>query len=162
MKPYRREEPRETMTHTEPGVNASGRTYDEKNALNAKVDAGLAEAQYEADLAMAGETQKDDQFATVQSVLFHPYLATNVKVLLMQLVWLNRPLTAADLEKGSGLSPLAILHNLKPMIELGALRARFVMVDESNGETVRVFDVVEGIAGKLALVKAPEPVKANG
>lgn len=144
MQPYRREEPRATMT----------------NATDEKVDAGLAEAQKAADDAMAGEIELDvaqreglSLVAGLQPILFHPHLAPNVKALLMQLVWLDAPLTAEELEKGTGLTPLSILHNLKPMIELGGVRARFVMTDETTGATVRKFEITNDLASALRAVK---------
>lgn len=161
MKPYRREEPRETMTNAPHDLN----TMDADTTDRGPLDAGLADAEMAAaDYREAVDpgyledaaAEPNDLSAFLQSVLFHPHLIPNVKVLLMQLLWLSREVTADDLSKATMLTPLQVQYALRMPIELGLATTRWVLVDENTGATVRVFGIGKDLSTGLAKVPAPD------
>lgn len=92
-----------------------------------KVDAGLADAEkaaaeaaeYEAAAAEFPDEDVPGLAESLEILLFNPHVQPAPKVLLMSLVWLGQPVTAANLAKGSGLSKTQVFHALKGMVELG-------------------------------------------
>lgn len=85
-----------------------------------KLDAGLADAEYEASKELS-DTVAEDSVPLVESVetlLFHPHIDPAPKVLLLALVWIGQPMTGPQLAKASGLTKTQVFHALKRFVAL--------------------------------------------
>lgn len=97
------------------------------------------------------KADEPDVWGTVQGLLFHPHLVPNVKVLLLQLAWLDRDLTADDLSKGTTLTPLQVQYALKESIDLGLVTTMKKPFDEVE-KYLRVYRAARDLGHLLSTV----------